>query len=1148
MTNRGLKFPIPIMPTKNPLGSFKFLNVAQFTGALNDNIFKLVAIYAIVLAWPEVGSKQTMGLVGVAFALPFLLFLGWAGSLADRIAKDKILRITKFAEVLIMAFAILAIFTANPWLLLITVFAMSTQSAFFGPVKYGLIPDLVEQVAITRANAYLQAATYLAIIAGTLMAPTLSVLFQGNYALVVAACLGFALVGWFASFGVPRVPPVQRDQPAGGYHRAGLTPRIFQTMRKIHKDGFLALSVWGDAYFTTFAAFAQLNLIAYGSEHLGFKTPEEGTLLFLVMALGVGAGSLLAGRLSRRGIEIGLIPPATLILGLSGLALGLVPHGALISAVVACFCLGLGGGLFLVPIEAFIQFRAERESRGAVIAASSWLSWAGVLVAGVMTYLLAEVLGWSAAQGLLAGAVLLLVLFVVSVVFLPDFLLRFFVMVITRGFYRVQHRGLENVPSSGPALLVCNHVSLMDALWLLSLVPRRLRFLMSREYLAGCSGFARALFSLAGVIPISTNDPPKTVMKALKMAREAMERGYIVAIFPEGELSRTGHMQTFRAGFMHIVKGRDWPIVPMAINGGFGSRASHAFIHPHVFASEDFWRKITVVAGEALPADATAHQVQESVRSLAATAASVAAERHLGRIFVQTAKKSGSRRAISDSSGRVMDYHTTLVATLGLRRVLRRQVPQLENEVGVVLPPSVGAALVNLALTISSKVSVNLNYSASSEAVRAAIAAVPLQSMITSKAVIAKLPELPLTARVFYVEDLIADISVVDKILSWLECRFVPAAFLVNPVSWSPDCPATILFSSGSTALPKGVALSHRNIIANVDSFSSVARPRVDDCVCGVLPFFHSMGFTTTLWFPLTRGIAAAYHHHPLETDGIETIGRMNTLTILIGTPTFMLAWARKVSAETFSHARWACAGAEKLRPKVAEMFHKKFGVRPMEGYGSTECSPVIAVNVPDVEVDGMFQAGFREGSVGRLLPNLCARVVDPDSGADVASNLPGVLLVQGPSVMLGYWKAPDLTAKVLVEGWYHTGDVVRIDEDDFIFITDRLSRFSKIAGEMVSHTAVESALHDVLSCRADQLAVVGRPDEKRGEMLVVIYEQSLGDSSALWKQCLESDLPNLWRPAASDWMPVEMVPFLPTGKLDLGTLKKLAASGHDSR
>jgi len=1131
------------MPTKNPLGSFKFLNVAQFTGALNDNIFKLVAIYAIVLAWPEVGTKQTMGLVGVAFALPFLLFLGWAGSLADRIAKDKILRITQFAEVVIMAFAIFAIFTANGWLLVITVFAMSTQSAFLGPVKYGIIPDIVEQVAITRANAYMQAATYMAIITGTLMAPALSGLFGGNYALVVAVCLVFATVGWLASFGVARVPPVRRDAAAVAADRKGdLTPRIFKSMRLIHEDGFLALSVWGDAYFTTFAAFAQLNLIAYGSEHLGLDTPEKGTLLFLVMAVGVGVGSLAAGRLSRRGIEIGLIPPAALILGISGLALGLLPQGALVAAVTACFFLGFGGGLFLVPIEAFIQFRAAPEKRGAIIAASSWLSWAGVLVAAVMTFALAEGLGWSAAQGILAGSILLLVLFVASVVVLPDFLLRFFVMMITRCFYRVQHRGLENLPASGPALVVCNHVSLMDALWLLSLVPRRLRFLMSREYLSGCSGFARALFSLGGVIPISTNDPPKTVMKALKEARSAMERGYIVAIFPEGELTRTGHMQTFRAGFTHIVKGHDWPIIPMAINGGFGSRASHAFIHPHVFASEDFWRKITVVAGPPMATGSDVRAVQEAVRGLAASAASIAAEHHVGRLFVQTAKKSGSRCAISDSSGRVMDYQTTLVAALGLRRVMRRLVPTLEGEVGVILPPSVPAALVNIALAISSKVSVNLNYSASPEAVRAAIDAVPLHTVISSKAVLSKLPDLPLTPRVLYVEDLFAQMSAVDKALSWLESRLVPAAFLVNPVSWSPDSPFTILFSSGSTALPKGVALSHRNIIANVDSFSSVARPRVDDCVCGVLPFFHSMGFTTTLWFPLTRGIAAAYHHHPLETDGIDKIGEMNRLTILIGTPTFMLAWARKVKSDTFANARWVCAGAEKLRPKVAELFEKKFGVRPMEGYGSTECSPVIAVNVPDVEVDGMFQAGFREGSVGRLLPNLCARVVDPDSGADVAANTPGVLLIKGPSVMLGYWNAPDLTAKVLVDGWYHTGDVVRIDADDFIFITDRLSRFSKIAGEMVSHTAVETALHDALGCKPDQLAIVGRPDEKRGEQLVVIFDQSLGSAEGLWKQCLASSIPNLWRPAQGDWIAVEKIPFLPTGKLDLGALKKLAA------
>lgn len=1134
------------MPENLRLGSFKFLNIAQFTGALNDNIFKLVAIYAIVVALPELGDKQTMGIVGIAFALPFLLFLGWAGSLADRIAKDKILRITKFVEVLIMAFAIFAIFSGNAWVLLATVFALSTQSAFFGPVKYGLIPEIVGQASIARANALLQAATYMAIIAGTLLAPALSLLFSGNYTLVVATCLGFAVIGWLASFGVPRVPPVVRAEDDRTKVQRKWTPRIFKTMVEIHKDGFLALSVWGSAYFTTFAAFAQLNLIAYGSEQLGLDTPEKGTLLFLVMAVGVGVGSLVAGRLSRRGIEIGLIPPAALILAASGIVLGLLPQGALLLGVAACFALGFGGGVFLVPVEAFIQFRADPAKRGAIIAASAWLSWAGVLVAGVMTFTLAQVLGWTAAQGFLASSLLLMVLFVVSVVVLPDFLLRFFVMVITRCFYRVQHQGLANLPASGPALIVCNHVSLMDALWLLSLVPRRLRFLMSREYLANCPSVARYLFSVAGVIPISTNDPPKMVMKALKAARDAMERGYIVAIFPEGELSRTGHMQPFRAGFGHIVKGRDWPIVPMAINGGFGSRASHAFIHPYVFGPEDFWRKITVVAGEPLRSDTSVRQVQESVRVLTASAASIAAEHHVGQLFVQIARKSGHRRAISDSSGKVMNYRTALVAVLCLRRVLRRIDPVLEHEVGVLLPPSVAGALVNMTLAVSSKVSVNLNYGASSEAMQAAIDIVPLKTMISSRAVLKKLPDLPLTERVLYAEDLFAQISNFDKVLSWLEATFLPASVVVNPVSWSPDSPITILFSSGSTALPKGIALSHRNIIANVDSFSSVARPKKDDCVCGVLPFFHSMGYTTTLWFPLTRGIAAAYHHHPLETDGIDRIGEINKLTILVGTPTFMLAWARKVKSETFASARWVCAGAEKLRPKVADLFEKKFGARPMEGYGCTECSPVIAVNVPDVEVDGMFQAGCRPGSVGRLLPNICARVVEPESGAEVEPGNQGLLLIKGPSVMLGYWNAPDLTAKAIRDGWYNTGDVVKIDEDDFIFITDRLSRFSKIGGEMVSHTAVESALHEVLGCKPDQLAIVGRPDEKKGERLVVIYDQSLGEAEALWKLAMASTLPNLWRPGSQDWLSVEKIPFLPTGKLDLGALKKLAASKNE--
>jgi acyl-[acyl-carrier-protein]-phospholipid O-acyltransferase/long-chain-fatty-acid--[acyl-carrier-protein] ligase len=314
-----------------------------------------------------------------------------------------------------------------------------------------------------------------------------------------------------------------------------------------------------------------------------------------------------------------------------------------------------------------------------------------------------------------------------------------------------------------------------------------------------------------------------------------------------------------------------------------------------------------------------------------------------------------------------------------------------------------------------------------------------------------------------------------------------------------------------------------------------------------VLPFFHSFGFTAGLWFPLTRGMAVVYHHHPLETDAIGKLAKEHRATILMGTPTFLTAWIRKIEPDHFAHLRWVVVGAEKLRAKVADMFERRFGIRPLEGYGATECSPVIAVNVPDLEADGLRQCGTLEGSVGRPLPNLRCRVQDPESGAPVGRGEPGLLWVKGPSVMSRYLNNPEKTEEVLQDGWYNTGDIVRQDADGFITITDRLTRFSKLAGEMVSHSAVEEALQQAIGCTPDQLAVTGVSDAKKGERLVVVYVQELGDPASFQEAIRSLDIPNLWKPDSRSWLPVETLPTLGTGKLDLKGLKSIAREAFES-
>ncbi|WFB34930.1 acyl-[ACP]--phospholipid O-acyltransferase [Kiritimatiellota bacterium B12222] len=1124
--------------TQDTLGTFHWHNLAQFGGALNDNLFKLAVIYTMVIAWPEKDQNEVNAIVGAIFALPFLFFIGAAGILADRISKSRIVQYIKLLEIGVMTFGAAAIYFHNRWMLLAGMFLMSVQSAFFSPTKFGIVPELVGRKNISKANSLMQAAGYLAMILGTASAPLFKNMLGKWTGL---ACVAVAVLGWLAS------TRIEKTAVAGGEGKISVFffKDIFKSIKIIHQDGFLSLAVWGSAFFLMVAAFVQLNILSYGPHHLGMPNQESATFLFLVVAFGIGTGSLLAGKVSRHSIEFGIVPIGSGLLALSCIGLWAIPGGATWGAYAFCFMMGFGAGLFVVPVQSFIQFRSPPEKMGEIIAASGWLSWMGVLLAALLLHFCSATLGLTAATNFLVIGILVFVMAIVSYIALPDFFVRFLLMFLTRCFYRVRTSGERNLPAQGGALLVANHVSLMDALWICAIQQRRIRFVMSRTYIEESSWWMRGLLKLGGVIPIHENDNPKAILKSLQAARKVIEQGYIVAIFPEGHLSRTGHMLPFKPGFERIVKGTGAPILPLYIEGGFGSRASYAFQKPVLLHPKDFNRQITVAIGAPLPCTSKTEEVHLAVQNLAATATDAFApiRGSAGSCFARCARRNWSNIAIADSTGKQLTYGKTLIAALLLRKKFSQLLAGDPEEIGLLLPPSVGGALVNIGITLENRVAVNLNYTSSPKSMASAMEQAGIQTLITSKKFLEKFPETPLPERVLYAEDLLTGFSGTQKILALLKAKFLPLPLLISDRLWAPEDPLTILFSSGSTSNPKGILLSHHNILSDIDGFSVVARTQASDSICSVLPFFHSFGFTVGLWFPLTNGIRVAYHHHPLETDAISAIAEANQSTILMGTPTFLMAWVRKIKPESFTHLRWVVVGAEKLRPKLADMFEKRFGVRPLEGYGATECSPVIAVNVPNVEADGLLQQGAVEGSVGKPLPNVLTRILDPDSGEPVEEGTPGLLWVKGPNVMQGYVGNPEKTAEVLVDGWYNTGDIVKQDENGFIIITDRLTRFSKLAGEMISHSAVEEALQETLGCTPDKLAVTGIADERKGERLIVVYHQDMGDSAAFQEKVLKMSVPNLWKPDSRAWIAVEALPTLGTGKLDLKGLKTIAGT-----
>ena len=393
-----------------------------------------------------------------------------------------------------------------------------------------------------------------------------------------------------------------------------------------------------------------------------------------------------------------------------------------------------------------------------------------------------------------------------------------------------------------------------------------------------------------------------------------------------------------------------------------------------------------------------------------------------------------------------------------------------------------------------------------------------------------------------FLEEVMKEFTSAQKLRTLVVARLLPS-WILNRLyvkAVEGDTLATIIFSSGSTGTPKGVMLTHRNILSNVDAIGQLFELKSTDVLLGVLPFFHSFGFTGTIWLPAVSGFGVVYHPNPMDAKAIGDLAAEYNATIIISTPTFCSSYVRKCDREQFQSLRFAIVGAERLRESIAMSFKEKFGIDLLEGYGCTEMSPVVAVNVPDVQDGRERQRGTRVGSVGHPLPGVAAMIVDPATGEGPLFDREGLLLVKGPSRMLGYLGDPAKTADVIRDGWYVTGDIATIDDSGFIQITDRLSRFSKIAGEMVPHMRIEEQIqalvHDHFSAVVTSVA-----DQTKGERLVAFYTDPDLTSAALWERLCQTELPRLWLPKREDLHFVESIPTLGTGKVDLRAVRQLA-------
>ena len=1125
--------------------AFAWLNATQFFGALNDNVFKaLVQMFIIGLA--VTANAVPLAVATMVFAIPFLVFTSYAGYLADRFSKKTVTVILKYAELGIMLGAVAAFALGWAWALYALLFLMSVQSALFSPTKYSIVPELVRTHGLARANSLLVACSFLAIIAGSALAPALAgatdLLFASNttaYAVAQTACALIAVAGILTSH---RVAPLRPMQP--GLHPDLLFPRkMWRTWSWVRRDRDLAVAMGGTWLFSMLAAFLQINLVRYGIDHLGLDE-KASSFLFFYAAVGIASGAWGSGRLSKRNIEFGTMPGGAFLLALSTLALGLLSHGRHPVAVPALIYLaGVGAGLFVVPLDTFLQLRLPADRRGEGLALNSFLSWSGILLSGALM-LLFHTCGVDAQSGFLLFALPAMMLALVSFFTLKDFAFRFCVTVLVKLFYQVRTIGLEHLPVSGSALLIANHASYMDAVLLCATTRRRIRFFMS-EAIYRKHRLLRKIFDLYGVIPVGGESSPRQVAEALRAARRALDEGYMVCVFAEGGITRTGTIRAFKRGYEHVLRGTDHPIIPIYMGGSWGT--TYHYYHGRLvrrwfrFGRRRY--KVVVVFGRRLPAGTNAFRVRQAVMELSCDYFNARKAEHgsLGRTYVARARQTWGEPLATDTTGMKVTSGKALIAAIALARALGPRVKD-DAHIGILLPACCAGLICNLTAALLGRAAVNLNFTVGPKAFRSSIDQCRLSTVLTSRAVVERFPglDLPEEKRV-YIEDILKTLSLGTKLKCLFLAKFAPFERLCPTRPTDADSTALVLFSSGSTGEPKGVMLSQHNVLAMIESLQMMLATSREDRICGTLPLFHSFGIMGAVWYPVLGRMKVSYHTSPLDAQAVVDVVRENRCSMLFGTPTFLALYPRKATKEDFASLRFVLAGAEKLKASLAQSYVEKFGIRPYECYGATELSPGIAVSVPHGTGGGITQEGWRDGRVGLPVPGIAMKIVDPDTGRELGPGEAGLVYLKGPNLMLGYLGRPDLTDEAVKDGWYCTGDIGLVDEDGFVGLTDRLSRFSKLGGEMVPHVAVEEALLGAAGLSGPVLAVAGVPDERKGEKLVVLYTDDCGDPQQLWEKLEKSDLPNLWRPARNAYFRVESIPVLGTGKLDLSGIKKLA-------
>lgn len=710
-------------------------------------------------------------------------------------------------------------------------------------------------------------------------------------------------------------------------------------------------------------------------------------------------------------------------------------------------------------------------------------------------------------------------------------LFRFILRGLTSVLYGVRVKGKVESLSASRLLIVANHESLLDGLLLGLYLPLDPVFVVHTG--VARSWYFRLILSQVDYLAVDPTSP-----MAMKSVIRLLESGRPVMIFPEGRLTVTGSLMKVYEGPAFVAAKTGATIVPVRLDG----TARTYFSRVSGKAPQRFFPKITLSilppTRIEMPAAANAKQRRrlagEAMRRLMQNMLFTSRpQQTLFSALCDAIEIHGrGHHLIEDIKQMEYSYQDLLKMTLMLPRLLLRAAPEVGpgERIGLLLPNLTPTLALVFGLSARRRVPAMLNYTAGTEGMQAACTAATVKVIVTSRAFVeqAKLADKLgglSGVRLLYLEDLTRIVTLADKLWLMAYALWFPRAY---EDAASTEDPAVVLFTSGSEGKPKGVVLPHRALLANIAQIRAVIDFSPDDKVLNVLPIFHSFGLTGGALLPVLNGASLFLYPSPLHYRVIPEVAYDRKCTVLFGTSTFLANYAKFANPYDFFSVRYVIAGAEKLAEPVRQVWFEKFGLRILEGYGSTETAPVLAVNTP---------MAYRTGTVGQFLPGIEPRLV-PVPGIERG----GLLHVRGPNLMAGYLKfdqpgvlQPPVSSEG--EGWYETGDIVDIDADGFVRIVGRVKRFAKIAGEMVSLESVEKLAAAVSPDKPH--AASTQPDAAKGEALVLFSTDAALVRETLQLKARELGYPELAVPRKIVYL--DMLPLLGTGKIDYVTLKRLA-------